>query len=316
MSETPIVVCDPIDSRDNEVRPFQIEGMDVRGRAVRIGTVTEQILNAHDYPEPIAKILGELLALTGLLGSMLKYEGIVTLQIRSEGPVKLMVADYQSKPGAAGVVRGYAQIDDEVLAQYGKNVSFGPLVTRKGHLAITIDQGKDMERYQGIVEMKGDCLSDVAREYFANSEQLPTEIRLACDRDPVSGHWRAGGIMVQYLARGEVGQERILARDTSEHWNRAGILMKTVKLSELLDPSLTLDQLLYRLFVEDGVRVFDSMLIKRGCRCSDERIRQVIEGFGEDDLAHMTVDGKITATCEFCNTHYAYNPSEFSASKT
>ncbi|MBV1900785.1 MAG: Hsp33 family molecular chaperone HslO, partial [Kordiimonadaceae bacterium] len=175
-SGSPIVVNEPKGSRDNELRPFQIEGMDVRGRAVRLGTVADQILVAHDYPEPIARILGEMLVLASLLGSILKFEGIVTIQTKSGGPVPMLVADYERMADGSGHLRGYADIDHIKLAAYGKNPSFNGLIgSKSGYLALTIDQGEKMERYQGIVDLTGDSLSEVARNYFVNSEQTPTE---------------------------------------------------------------------------------------------------------------------------------------------
>lgn len=312
MTETPIVVKDPEGSRDNEVRPFQIEGMNVRGRAVRFGTVVDQILKAHDYPEPIAKILGEMLVLAGMLGSIMKFDGIVTLQTKSAGPVPMMVADYERREDGIGHVRGYADIDQQKLATYGKNPSFNGMIGSKGgYLALTIDQGENMDRYQGIVELKGETLAEVARNYFQNSEQTPTEIRLNCDRDPVSGNWRAGGIMVQHLARGEAGQERILDRETQEHWDRASILMSSVKSEELLDPQLDLDQLLFRLYNEDGVRVFEPSSMMHKCRCSRERLHTVLKGFSDDDIKDMTKEnGLIDVNCQFCNTTYHFKPEE------
>lgn len=308
---TPIVVADPGTSRDNEVRPFQIEGMDVRGRAIRLGTVVDQILKAHDYPEPVARILGELLTLTGLLGSIMKFDGIVTVQTKSDGPVPMLVADYERQDDGIGRLRGYADIDDVKLATYGKNPSFKGLIgSKKGYLALTIDQGEDMDRYQGIVDLAGDSIADVARNYFVNSEQTPTEMRLVCDRNDVTGHWRAGGIMVQHLARGEEGQERILDRDTQEEWNRASVLMHSVKHEELLDPQMDLDQLLYRLYNEDGVRVFDAARLVHACRCSRERLQTVLTQFDDGELAEMVRDGVIDVNCQFCNTTYIFKPEE------
>jgi len=311
VSETPIVVEDPAGSRDNEVRPFQIEGMDVRGRAVRLGTVVDQILKAHDYPEPVARVLGELLVLTGMLGSIMKFDGIVTVQTKSGGPIPMMVADFERRDGGTGHLRGYADIDETKLSAFGKNPSFeGMIGSKSGYLALTIDQGEDMDRYQGIVELKGETLSEVARNYFVNSEQTPTEIRLACNKDSVTGFWRAGGIMVQHLARGEEGQERILDRDIKEEWERASILMQSVKTEELINPQLDLDQLLFRLYHEDGVRVFESEHMMAKCRCSRERLLLAVQSFSEDDIDHATVDGTIDVNCQFCNTTYIFTPEE------
>lgn len=307
----PIVVDDPDESRDNEVRPFQIEGMDVRGRAVRLGTVVDQILKAHDYPAPVASILGELLTLTALLGSIMKFDGIVTVQTKSSGAVPMMVADYERSEDGIGKLRGYAEIDDQKLATYGKNPSFNGLIgSKKGYLALTIDQGDDMERYQGIVDLAGDTIAEVARNYFQNSEQTPTELRLFCKRDAVTNHWRAGGIMVQHLARGEEGQERILDRETQEQWNRAGVLMHSVKESELLDPVLDLDQILFRLYNEDGVRVFDPARLQHKCRCSRDRLKTVLTQFDDTELGEMVINGVIDVNCQFCNTTYEFSPAE------
>ncbi len=311
MTDTPIIINDPSGSRDNEVRPFQIEGMDVRGRAVRLGTVVDQILSAHNYPDPVARILGEFLTLTALLGSIMKYNGIVTLQAKTGGPVPMVVADYEIKDGGVGHLRGYAQIDEAKYATYGKNPSFHGLIgSKSGYLALTIDQGADMERYQGIVEINGESLSDVARSYFMNSEQTPTEMSMICDRDAVTGNWRAGGLMVQHLSRGEEGQERLLDRETEEQWNRASVLMHSVKSEELLDAKLDLDQILYRLFNEDGVRVFDALHLDASCRCSREKLLGVLSQFGESDINEMCVDGSITVDCQFCSRAYNFDPSE------
>lgn len=308
---TPIVTPDPDSSRDNEVRPFQIEGMDVHGRAVRLGTMADQILKAHAYPDPVAKILGEMLTLTAMLGSIMKFDGIVTVQTKSSGPVPMMVADYERRDDGIGRLRGYADIDADKLATYGKNPSFkGMIGSKSGYLALTIDQGDEMERYQGIVDLAGDSVAEVARNYFMNSEQTPTELRLICDRDNVTGFWRAGGIMVQHLARGEEGQERILDRETQEQWDRASILMQSVKTDEMLDPLLDLDTLLYRLYNEDGVRVFEPSRVMHTCRCSRERLQTVLTQFDDTELSEMIVNGSIDVNCQFCNTTYQFSPDE------
>lgn len=313
----PIVVTDPDDSRDNEVRPFRIEGMDVRGRAIRLGTVVDQILRAHNYPDPVACILGELLTLTGMLGSIMKFNGIVTIQTKSSGAVPMMVADYERREDGVGRLRGYADIDEAKLSTYGKKPSFNGLIgSKSGYLALTIDQGEDMERYQGIVDLTGDSVAGVARNYFMNSEQTPTELRLVCAKNEVTGHWRAGGIMVQHLARGEEGQERLLDRETQEHWDRASVLMHSVKPDELLDPQLDLDTLLYRLYNEDGVRVFDSARLVHSCRCSRQRLQGVLGQFEKTELKEMVKDGIIDVNCQFCNQTYEFTIDEFSNTKS
>ena len=313
MNDSPIVVKDPENSRDNQIRPFQIEGMDVRGRAVRLGTLVEQVLSKHNYPDPVAEIVGEMLVLVGLLGSMLKFDGIVTIQTKSKGPVGMIVADYTYHSDKPGVMRAYAQMDEARLATYGKKPSFKALVD-EGYLALTIDQGENMERYQGIVDLNENSLSDSARNYFQNSEQTPTEIKIAIGRDGITNHWRAGGIMVQHLARGEVNQERILERDTKEQWTRASVLLSTAKDEELIDPLLDVDALLFRLFNEDGVRVFEASPVEFGCRCSRERLLTVLQGLSDDDIAHaFEEEPVITANCEFCNSDYIFTEEEVAA---
>lgn len=296
MTAEPIVVADRPESDDNLVIPFQIEGQSVRGRAVRLGTVADQVLAAHDYPEPIARLLGEALALTAMLGSVLKVDGKLTLQAKAGGPLGLLVADYASP----GDVRGFAQFDAGGVAHLPEDATVADLLG-KGYLAMTLDQASAKESYQGIVDLKGETLAECAKAYFADSEQTPSELALAAERDPVSGYWRVGGIMVQHLGRGEAGGPRILDPDQSEAWNRAAILMSSVKTDELTDPLLPLTDLLLRLYHEDGVRVFRPISIRRGCRCSEERMEQVIRSFSKEDLADMADDGRVTITCEFCN---------------
>lgn len=316
MSETPIIIQDPVGSRDNEIRPFQIEGQNVRGRAVRLGTALEEMMAVHDWPEPVAQIMGELTALTALLGSVMKHEGVVTIQTKSKGALPMLVVDYRVRDGEPGTMRGYAQIDETALSHYGKNPSFKGLIGSKsgGFLVITVDQGAHTERFQGIVDLSGDTLSEVAVNYFSQSEQTPTAMRLAAGRDPVTGHWRAGGIMVQHLARGEEGQERLLEASGDDEWERARILMESVKTEELLDPTLTLDALLFRLYHEDGVRVFDPFHATFGCSggCED-RIQSTISRFSADDIDHMTVDGSITVDCHFCGKSFVFDPEQLKA---
>lgn len=299
----PIVVADAPGTADNQAQPFSLEGQDVRGRAVRLGTVIDQVLGAHDYPGPVAELLGEVLVLTALLGSILKFEGSLTLQTKSSGPVGFMVADYQTP----GEVRGYAQFDRAQVDAMGDTPTPRELLG-DGYLAITLDQGADMERYQGIVDLEGESITECARRYFEASEQLPTTLALNAGRDTVTGNWRGGGIMIQHLPKGsedEARAEREM-QVMGEDWNRATILMESVKRDELLNPQLSLPELLFRLFHEDGVRVFEPVTLVRGCRCSEEKIRTVIESFPEEERAHMAVDGKITVTCEFCNKGHTF----------
>ena len=262
------------------------------------------------YPEPVSKLLGEAVALTALLGAALKFEGKFILQASTDGPVDLLVADYQ----VPGGLRGYARFSAERLAELPAD---GRLLG-EGHLAMTIDRGVDTERYQGVVPLEGESLTEAADTYFRQSEQLPTFIRLAVARHYRAGSaggrswtWRAGGLLVQKLTR-EGG--RSVAREAAfseEDWTRAKALAETVEDHELLDPMLPPDRLLYRLFHEEQVRAFRAIPLESYCSCSRERVEELLRRFSAEDLAEMVVDGEMWVTCEFCNSRYQFDPASF-----
>lgn len=319
-----------IDSLDpvygDAVLPFEIEGMDIRGRVTRLGNAANTILCRHNYPEPVARLLGEALALSALMGTMLKYEGIFTFQTKGDGPISFIVADYASTRSAdgrlsgGGNLRGYAQFDKaavEALMAGGSGARLGLTeLLGKGYLALTIDQGEHMERYQGIVELEGDSLTDCALNYFRTSEQLPTQIKVVSSHVPEAGggsSWRASAIMIQHLPRG--GQENRIATaeheaETTENWQRASALMASATLGEMCDMGLPLHELLYRLYHEDGVRVHEAAHLLTGCRCGTKRFDQIMASFPREDLVDMADDGKITLTCEFCTRSYVFELSD------
>ena len=318
---------DLVAPEDDRVLPFQIEALGVRGRIVRLGDVATDILSRHDYPESVARLLGEALALTAMLGVALKFEGRFTLQTKSDGPVDMMVVDFQTSGG----MRAYAHYDQEKVEELERDMMPGAgLLLGKGHLAMTVDQGAAVDRYQGIVALDGGSLSEAAHVYFRQSEQIPTAVRLAVapvfnqgDGGERSG-WRVGGLIVQHLPKdggarmpdfpaGDVPEGFELPEDTTEddRWTRARILMNTVEDHELLDADLAAERLLYRLYHEDGVRVFQSQAISRECRCSRERIETMLRQFSQDDRDYMVKDGQIVVTCEFCNLDYAFDPDQF-----
>lgn len=314
-------------SMDDIVQPFQIEGLNVRGRVVRLGALVDRVLASHAYPDAVSRVLGEALALTAMLGTSLKFSGRLTLQTKGDGPVSMLVADYETdETGAArGRLRGHASIDFDRLQDYiARGETSAGALLGEGYLAMTIDQGADMERYQGIVALNAEGLAASAHEYFASSEQIATRIRLAAGalyRRDADGHgassWRAGAIMVQHLAkdggltghREEEDQAHPLS-DEEENWNRAAILLDTVEDHELLDPELAPQRLLYRLFHEDGVRAYDSERLMFGCRCSRERMAEVLRSFGDGEIDEMAEKGAIEVKCEFCSTVYLYQAEE------
>ncbi|MES0879962.1 Hsp33 family molecular chaperone [Roseibium sp. SCP14] len=306
------------------VRPFAVEGLDVRGRAVALGPVLEQILDRHAYPEPVSRLLAEAIVLTSLLGTSLKFDGRFTLQTQTQGPVSMLVVDFAS-PDAVRACASYDEDRVQALIEAGKATPEALL--GQGHLAMTIDQGKHMQRYQGLVELDGVSLEEVARRYFERSEQLPTEVRLAVGelytRQEGEAHtktWTAGGIMVQFLPE---SPERMRQADidpgdapegTQRHeveeddaWVEAKALVETVKDVELTDPEVSVEMLLFRLFHERGVRLYEPQPLSDQCRCSREKIEGVLSGFSAEEVEQMTVNGKIVVTCEFCSTKYEFD---------
>ena len=277
-----------------------IPARDARGRATRIGPVLDEILSAHNYPPVIERLLAEALTLTALLGSLLKDpQGQMTLQAQTEaGAIDLLVCDY-----LGGELRGYVRHDPERLADVGPNPSLFALFG-KGYLAITFDQPMTNERYQGIVPLEGDSLAHAAQSYFAQSEQIPSLVRLAAEKN--EGRWIAGGLLFQHLPEGEEGRERIHTQLAHPDWPHVAILAGSVKPEELTDAGLPLDDLIWRLFHEEAeVRTFTPVHLRRGCRCDPEYVRSVIARFPEDERREMVgPDGFITVDCAFCSQSF------------
>lgn len=288
---------------DDIVQPFQIDASDLRGRLVRVGPVLDEILSKHAYPEPVARLLGETITLAITLAGALKYEGIFTLQTKGDGPISLMVADVTS----TGDVRGYAQFDAERLtAADTGSASPVPTLLGTGYIAFTVDQGEHTERYQGIVELSGETLSDSIQHYFRQSEQLDTGIKVAVAFTDVG--WRGGALMLQRLPEDQIQQT--LGSDVADDWRRAMVLMGTCTDRELLDPTLSANDLLFRLFNEDGVRVWAPTDLNASCRCSRERVATVLASLPRDEIADLKVNGNVEVTCEFCNSTYTFDDAQ------
>ena len=314
---------------DDTILPFEVAALDLRGRVVRLGPALDEILIRHDYPLPVAKLLGEAVALAALFGSSLKFDGRFIMQTQGDGPVRMLVVDYVT----GGRIRACARFDKARVAEAiadGK-ASGGELLGR-GHLAMTIDQGGDMNRYQGLVALEGGSLEDAAHEYFLRSEQIPTRIRLAVAEELRAGdgatHWRAGGIMLQFLPKspermrmpdldpGNVPEGvTIDAPAEDDAWVEGKALVETVEDIELIDPDISTERLVYRLFHERGVRVFDSANVEAQCSCSRDNVEAMLKSFSQDDRDHMVEDGKIAVTCEFCNRTYDFAPDDVGANE-
>jgi molecular chaperone Hsp33 len=311
---------------DDTVTPFEVAALDLRGRVVRLGPVVDEILERHNYPQPVAKLLGEAIVLTVMLGSALKIDGRFILQTQTDGPVGLLVVDFTTP----GKVRACARFGAPgVAAAVAAGKADAGALLGKGHLAMTIDQGTDTSRYQGLVALEGGSLEDAAHEYFLRSEQIPTRVRLAvaeelrAENGGARHRWRAGGIMLQFLPK---SPDRARVADLhpgdapegvevpqvpeDDAWVQGRALLETVEDVELIDPAVSSERLVYRLFHEPGVRVFRTGDVQAECSCSRESVESMLKSFSQDDRDHMVEDGKISVTCEFCSANYIFAPGE------
>jgi molecular chaperone Hsp33 len=311
---------------EDAILPFEVASLDLRGRVVRLGAALDQTLANHDYPAPVAKLLGEAIVLTVLLGSSLKFDGRFILQTQTDGPVRMLVVDFNSP----GRIRACARFDRaRVEAAIAARAASAGELLGSGHLAMTIDQGPDMSRYQGLVALSGGGLEDAAHEYFLRSEQIPTRVRLAvaeeisADKTGPRHRWRAGGMLLQFLPK---KAERMRGPDldpgdapegTAPHamteddaWVAGRSLIATVEDIELIDPELSSERLLYRLFHEHGVRVFRAVEVEAKCSCSRQSVEAMLKSFSQDDRDHMVENGVISVTCEFCSSTYVFAPED------
>ena len=299
------------------VLPFEIKPLGVRGRVVRLGPVIDDILSRHDYPPAVSALLAEAVALTAMLGTALKFDGKFILQTKSDGPVDMIVADYAAPGGVRGYAR-YVRDKIEALTPASQQDLLGT-----GHLAMTVDQGQDMERYQGIVPLDGNTLTQAAHTYFTQSEQIPTRLRLAAgpllERGARTQTWRAGAIMVQHLPReggssplpfssGDAPAGHDEQPRENDNWVKARLLLDTVEDHEMLDPMVSPEELLYRLYHEDGVTVYPALPLIRHCTCSRSSIETMLKRFSPEERDSMVENGEIGVTCEFCSTLYRFAP--------
>jgi molecular chaperone Hsp33 len=319
VAEAPIRAPSPVPV-DDAVLPFEVAALDLRGRLTRLGPALDDILNKHDYPAPVGKLLGEAIVLTTLLGSSLKFDGRFILQTQTDGPVSFLIVDFQ----APDRLRAYARYDAKRLTP---GLDSGALLGH-GHLAMTIDQGPDMSRYQGLVALQGGNLEDAAHEYFLRSEQIPTRVRLAVGEEWRGGEgpkhfWRAGGMLLQFLPKaperarqpdlhpGNAPEGAVTHTVTEDDaWVEGRSLIATVEDVELIDPDLSGERLLYRLFHERGVCVFPPLPLRAQCSCSRDAVASMLKSFAPKDRAEMVKDGKVAVTCEFCSSVYEFTPEE------
>lgn len=325
---TPVDISTIAFAGDDCVVPFSIESLDVRGRAVQMGAVLDTIVSRHGYPGPVARLLGEMVVLSVLLGTSLKFDGQLIVQTQTDGPVSLLVVDFRT-PGA---IRAYARFDEEALARALERGHAAPgELLGKGILAMTVDQGQHMHRYQGMVALEGKSLEEVAHSYFVQSEQIPTRVRLGV-AELVSStdgkartSWRAGGALLQFLPESE---ERIRQRDLpggdgdrgsaafeeDNAWIEAQTLFATIRDDELIDPGIGAETLLFRLFHEQGLRLYPPREIIAKCSCTGEKIWSLLKSMAKAELEQVIRDGRIEVKCEFCAADYSITPEELDRS--
>ena len=309
---------------DDTVLPFQLDRSDIRGRVARLDGVLDEVLRQHSYPPLIEALVAEATLLTALIGPTMKLRWKLSLQIRGTGPARLIATDYYgpTEDGEPASIRAYASYDADRLEEDA--LPFSQI--GEGYLAVMIDQGADMVPYQGFTPISGGSLSDCAQTYFAQSEQLPTRFAVTYGKSQTPGQaarWRAGGVMLQHMPAvgGAVAAEArtaeggllshadILAGDEAENWTRANLLLDTVEEIELIGPSVAPTDLLVRLFHEEAPRVFDATPVRFGCSCSSDKVRNAMSIYSQSDIATMTTpEGKVTADCQFCGAHYAFDP--------
>jgi molecular chaperone Hsp33 len=308
---------------DDTVLPFQLDRPDIRGRIARLDGVLDTILHQHAYPPAVEALVSEAAILTALIGQTMKLRWRFSLQVRGTGAVKMVATDYYcpQEAGEPARIRAWASFDAEIPTGTKPYDLLGD-----GYFAVVIDQGQDMQPYQGITPLTGGSLAACAETYFAQSEQLPTRFSIQHGRSQVPGgpaHWRAGGIMIQHMpATGGIRAEEgsgeggllthadILAGDESEDWVRTNVLLDTVEEIELIGPSVAPTDLLVRLFHEEGPRVYDAQTVRFGCSCSAEKVRHSLSIYSPREIGQMlTPDGILTADCQFCGAHYAFDPA-------
>ncbi len=306
---------------DDTVLPFQLDASDMRGRVARLDGVLDGILKQHDYPPAVEALVAEMALLTALIGQTVKLQWKLSLQVQSNGPVRMIATDYYApqNEGEPARIRAYASFDAERLTDGTSYEQVG-----SGYFAVMIDQGQGTKPYQGLTALDPVSISASAEAYFAQSEQLPTKFKLEIGRSSVPGvaeHWRAGGVMLQHMPKaspfvadqdGEgksLTADDLVSGDAEENWNRVKLLLGTVEQLELIGPSVTPSDLLVRLFHEEQPRVYDAQMVRFGCTCSEDRVRQSLSIYSARDIETMTNEaGRVTADCQFCSAHYDLDP--------
>lgn len=317
--------ADNLKDWDEHVLPFQLDTPNIRGRIARVDSVLTEVLRQHNYPDEVSALVAEAVMLTALIGQTIKLRWKLSLQIRGDGPIRIIATDYYgpTDDGKPARIRAYASYDEDRL-KTATGTSFEKI--GKGMFAVLLDQGKDMKPYQGITPLAGTSLSNCAETYFAQSEQLPTRFKIVAGLSTEPGQigtWRAGGVMIQHMPvasplmakndseaeDGLLTASDLLPDDIEDDWNRVNILLDTTEEVELIGPFVTPPQLLHRLFHEESPRVFDPQVVKFGCTCSADKVRNTMSIYSQKDISKMLApNGMVTADCQFCGSHYELPP--------
>jgi len=291
------------------IQPFQIEDLGLRGRLVRLGPAAQAVLGPHGYPAPVSRLMGEMLALTAVLAGALRFEGVFKMQAQGDGPVSLLVADMTHD----GNLRGYARFDAGAVAALGDpGAAPVPKLLGTGHMAVTVDHGGNSRQHQGVVALDGARLADCAHAYFRQSEAVETVITLAAE--PGGGEAaRAAALMIERVPAQQEAVAALTARDLEDEWRKAVVLTSSVTAVEMLDAALQAPQLLYRLYHEDGVRLFQARPVRQACRCSRDRVAATLASFPPEDLDSMIENEAVNVTCEFCKSEYSFTRGDLDA---
>lgn len=291
------------------IQPFQIENLNLRGRIVHLNKILNHLLNSHNYPYAVARLLAETITGAAVLARSIKYEGLFTLQTSGSGPVTMMVVEISTD----GMIRAYAQYKPDKLEKIlhvatTEEIESSDIRTflGSGYLAFTVDQATNTDRYQGIVQLTGKNIEAAIQAYFKESEQIDTAFKIGVAQRE-DGQWHATGLMLQRLPQEE---DSLIPSDAVDEWRRAMIFMSTLTQDEMVNPDLSPVDILYRLFNEDGVRIYDPHPLYNGCRCSREKLENVLRHLPKEELEHLTENGTITATCEFCKTDYVFSQND------
>ncbi|MDD9901112.1 MAG: Hsp33 family molecular chaperone HslO [Alphaproteobacteria bacterium] len=293
---------------DDVIQPFSLEKANVRGRMVRLGKVLGEIMERHEYPPPVSALLSELVTLGLLLSGMLKYEGLFTLQIKGDGPVRMLVVDVTQDGG----VRAYAGFDEAAVKKAAKRKTdltnhYYHLLGKKGYLAFTVDQPGSSDRYQGIVELKGESVVEAVQHYFTQSEQIKTAFKISIH--PQDALWKTAAIMIQQLP--DENDDSQGDTNNIEDWTRAAILLDSCTEGEMLSPVLHSADVLYRLYHEDGVRIYPPTHVKFRCRCGKKKVVDILRTIPRAELEELCEkEGKVSITCEFCSEEYNFDMNQ------